>query len=256
MSKAKPIQLSIPQPCHEDWAQMTPDERGRFCSHCQKSVVDFTTWTDSQIHQYITAYAGERICGRVHITQTDRLLYPVIPLRKRPAAMQWLAPGVVLLLAISPLEMKAIAHDNITVISEMQDDDMSDSAADSITISGIVLDERKQPAFGAIVVLTQKGKEIGGAATNEGGSFSITLHASQLRDNDIDMRVSFTSYKMRIIQGIPRNKNTYHNVQLELNPNATLDEGMIWAGYIVPLIDPFEPTKRIITSEEIEKMAR
>ena len=35
-------QYHIPEPCHEDWDAMTPEEKGRFCKVCEKSVVDLT----------------------------------------------------------------------------------------------------------------------------------------------------------------------------------------------------------------------
>jgi hypothetical protein len=60
---------------------MTPDERGRFCNHCQKSVVDFTSWTDGQIHEYITAHAGERVCGRFNASQLNKDMYRHMPVQ-------------------------------------------------------------------------------------------------------------------------------------------------------------------------------
>ncbi len=36
------LKLSIPKPCHEDWAAMTPNEQGRHCAVCAKTVTDFT----------------------------------------------------------------------------------------------------------------------------------------------------------------------------------------------------------------------
>ena len=36
------LQLSIPEPCHENWQQMTPTEQGRYCNACAKEVVVLT----------------------------------------------------------------------------------------------------------------------------------------------------------------------------------------------------------------------
>jgi len=46
---AKRIQLSVENPCHENWENMSPSEKGRFCGSCQKQVVDFTNMTDGQV---------------------------------------------------------------------------------------------------------------------------------------------------------------------------------------------------------------
>jgi hypothetical protein len=56
--------ITIPKPCHEDWNAMTPEETGRFCSSCTKSVVDFTTKTTPEIQQYFIKNQGKSVCGR------------------------------------------------------------------------------------------------------------------------------------------------------------------------------------------------
>ncbi|MCO6147247.1 hypothetical protein [Flavobacterium sp. NRK1] len=57
-------QFSIPKPCHENWGAMTPDEQGRFCSLCSKTVVDFTEMNNDEIIIYLRANRNTKICGR------------------------------------------------------------------------------------------------------------------------------------------------------------------------------------------------
>ncbi|MCW3085478.1 MAG: hypothetical protein JWP12_2844 [Bacteroidetes bacterium] len=64
--------LSIPNPCHENWNGMTPDENGRFCGSCQKIVIDFTTKTEQEIIDYFAANAGKRTCGKFKTTQLNQ----------------------------------------------------------------------------------------------------------------------------------------------------------------------------------------
>ncbi|HYE55091.1 MAG TPA: carboxypeptidase-like regulatory domain-containing protein [Chitinophagaceae bacterium] len=67
----QPLKLHIPEPCHEQWAEMTPQDQGRFCGSCQKIVVDFTAMTDRQIIEYFANYNGST-CGRFSNDQLDR----------------------------------------------------------------------------------------------------------------------------------------------------------------------------------------
>jgi hypothetical protein len=69
------LMLSIPQPCSESWDAMTPTEAGRHCAACQKTVVDFTQKTDTEILAYF-AQPRSGICGRLWSDQLARTLQP------------------------------------------------------------------------------------------------------------------------------------------------------------------------------------
>lgn len=71
------LQLSIPQPCHENWQNMTPTEKGRFCNACAKEVVDFSMMTDTEVMNYFTRITHQNVCGRVLPSQLERRIsYP------------------------------------------------------------------------------------------------------------------------------------------------------------------------------------
>lgn len=66
------MKITIPKPCHENWNQMTPDEKGRFCGVCSKSVRDFTRLSDLEIIENVSG--NTNICGNFRVNQLDRNL--------------------------------------------------------------------------------------------------------------------------------------------------------------------------------------
>ena len=67
----KKFTLSVTSPCHQNWEQMTPDQQGRFCASCQKTVVDFTAMSDRQIIEYFQK-TNVSTCGRFYRDQLNR----------------------------------------------------------------------------------------------------------------------------------------------------------------------------------------
>jgi hypothetical protein len=95
------IQLYIPEPCHENWQQMTPQDQGRFCNACAKVVVDFSVMSDKEILNYIST-ASSKICGRLEQDQLNReIIYP--ELQKKSWQKYWLTIAASFMLFTSRL---------------------------------------------------------------------------------------------------------------------------------------------------------
>jgi len=65
--------ISIPEPCHEDWNKMTPNDNGRFCMSCAKTVVDFTSMLPEEIQHFFIQNKNEKICGRFKKSQLETI---------------------------------------------------------------------------------------------------------------------------------------------------------------------------------------
>ena len=63
--------ISIPEPCHEDWNRMTPNEKGRFCDSCEKTIIDFSNYSKTELAKRINS--GEKT-KLVDPTEVDRPL--------------------------------------------------------------------------------------------------------------------------------------------------------------------------------------
>src|SRR5512138_1321991 len=94
---SKKFQLQIPTPCHEDWDHMSPAEKGRFCSSCQKQVVDFSNMSDREIAMFFKKPSTGSVCGRFMEDQLNRDIE--IPRKRIPWVkyfFQFLLPGYIL----------------------------------------------------------------------------------------------------------------------------------------------------------------
>lgn len=69
--RTKRFTISIPEPCTENWNEMTPTERGKFCAHCQKDVIDFSSKADFEIANFAKHKKGN-FCGRFVDTQLEK----------------------------------------------------------------------------------------------------------------------------------------------------------------------------------------
>jgi hypothetical protein len=54
--------VTIPTPCHQSWQQMEQNQQGRHCSHCSKTVVDFSKMTANEILIHLND--STNVCGR------------------------------------------------------------------------------------------------------------------------------------------------------------------------------------------------
>jgi hypothetical protein len=93
--------LQINKPCHENWGAMTPNERGRHCASCNKTVVDLTAMPVSQAAAFMNdlgdrlrSKPDQHVCVRAHADTSGRLM--------KPGARRLLRPeGLAAILAMS-----------------------------------------------------------------------------------------------------------------------------------------------------------
>lgn len=66
--------IHIPEPCHADWDKMQPEDQGKHCLQCCKTVVDFTSWEMADIASYLKENTARKTCGRF---KSEQLSTPV-----------------------------------------------------------------------------------------------------------------------------------------------------------------------------------
>lgn len=65
--------ITIPEPCSENWNEMTPNEKGAFCQKCALDVYDFTNKSAEEIRKVLTLNIAAPVCMRIEPKQLDEL---------------------------------------------------------------------------------------------------------------------------------------------------------------------------------------
>jgi hypothetical protein len=180
------MQLAIHTPCQQRWQDMNPGETGRFCEHCQKTVVDFAAMSDRQITAYFLNQS-QPVCGRLTINQLNRTLRgtpngPITSARQR--WMGLLAAGLLSWTTSQGqtternlLNVERIVYDSSDKTPMVNSPQTVITPDSSRVISGRVVDQTTQSSLpGATVAI--KGTERG-TITNDRGEFSIRLTDNQ-----------------------------------------------------------------------------
>jgi hypothetical protein len=64
--------IRIQNPCNENWSSMSTDKNGRFCTSCNKTVIDFTKMKAPEIQKYFVENStNESICGYYKFNQVE-----------------------------------------------------------------------------------------------------------------------------------------------------------------------------------------
>ena len=69
MFQKRKLTLAIPEPCQENWGEMSGTARERFCEKCQHAVIDFSLLTRKQAERILRSATG-RVCGHLVVDQS------------------------------------------------------------------------------------------------------------------------------------------------------------------------------------------
>jgi hypothetical protein len=154
---AKKLQLTIPKPCHENWDDMTPVEKGKFCGSCQKQVVDFSNMSDRQVAEFFKKPSTGSVCGRFMTDQLDRSIE--IPKKRIP----WLKYFFQFALPAFLVSIKASAQKTqgkIIVNKVVKDAASRPIEVQVITTGGVMRRVYNQPLKGDVSVTPVKNNVV------------------------------------------------------------------------------------------------
>ncbi len=201
----KSITINIPKPCHEDWNNMSPTDRGRHCAVCQKTVIDFTQQTDEQIVKVFETNGN--LCGRFKKQQLHREV--VLNRKSKNSYLSWAASGLFAFLALNSQRTSAQNKPKIVNTDNLKTPQIKGKTSSSVlndrTISGNVTSESDGlplPGVNVIVKGTTKGTH-----TDFDGNFTIRV---KYGDVLVFSYLGFETFE------IPINKNAQPHTSLKM----------------------------------------
>ncbi len=245
MKKPSSIQLNIPHPCTQNWEEMTPCSTGRFCAHCQKTVIDFTTWTDTALYNFFSKNTGE-VCGRVLPTQMQRNIN--IPYQPHSRLYRLtIALGLTLIFAETPQAFSQNRPPKVEQNSTLKK--IRSDVNQTGVINGKVTDEQGIPLSNVAVAVYIGGNIKGNATTDTNGNFIF----NSLYHENYDIIITTPGFDSCIITNVvPAYNNRYTDIQVVLEHQKNSKPNTRIIGYKIPLRNC--DRKTILSDKEIRKM--
>jgi CarboxypepD_reg-like domain/Secretion system C-terminal sorting domain len=209
------VNISIAEPCHENWDAMLEAEKGKFCLSCRKQVVDFSNMTDNEVLKYISNATGST-CGRFISDQLDRTI-----IQRKEAHFSWKYILRFLLPAFL-ITNKAKAQMGIVAYTPTHTAPVSNKAKAATTINGKIIDSLSgQPVTGATVKI--KGHS-SGTQSDQDGNFSLP---NSMALKNAELEISSIGYETKNL-----NINDISATGIKLVPaGVTLEPVVITTGY-------------------------
>ncbi|WP_316844434.1 carboxypeptidase-like regulatory domain-containing protein [Pedobacter psychrodurus] len=193
---APSFKIQISNPCQEQWEGMQPHTDGKFCGSCQKSVVDFTHFSDRDLYDWFIKNQNNS-CGRLKPAQLDRLINV-----KENYTLSRFKPSVIAASLLAFLSFPKLSDAKVIKTPFTQTDRYRSNtsfekkievSADTLkTIKGRVVDkDDKQPLPSVSVMVNQR---LAFTSTDQKGNFEIKLPAD-FEDKNCVLTISYIGYK-------------------------------------------------------------
>ena len=162
---SKGLKISLPASCRQSWSEMQAVSDGRYCTACQKKVIDFTAMTDAELIHFFQQTIGP-ICGRFAPEQLNRNL--TLPRKPLPFLKHLLLVSLpAFLLSLKP---EAQVQPASTEVVPLKLGRLKDKNEKKITVRGEVLNGVAVAQPAVEIVVERTGQTI---FTNSAGKFVL-----------------------------------------------------------------------------------
>ena len=222
------FKLNIPEPCHEDWQQMSPTQKGKFCANCQKEVIDFTKLSATEIAR--KTKKATQLCGRFTSTQLEQ---EYVSASQNSLSRLGIALGLGSIIAVAQpsfaQEKRPTQESVLNLNSENEEEEKIDVVEalnnkmpicgfdEVIIITGNVTEETGLPLPGVNIIQQNTSN---GTQTDFDGNFSIEISEEDF-ENEVFLQFSYVGFETVQVKINSEEKN--QTLKLELSPGEALE---------------------------------
>ncbi|MBX2927651.1 MAG: carboxypeptidase regulatory-like domain-containing protein [Saprospiraceae bacterium] len=211
-NKQNSFQLQVPDPCSESWDAMMPLPGGRYCSRCEKTVVDFSAMPEQQMLGYMLQREG-RVCGRFRSDQLNRPLTLYTPPGRwqQLRAAGLLLSGLTLATGLAAQQLVSEPPQMMTIERELVD--RPDSEQKKRVLSGIVTDAKGEAIIDATIFLKWEDGRPSSYGTVSDFDGRFQLHIPEIK-SPYRIAISYLGYETR--EFLPDEIQSPLNVSLQV----------------------------------------
>ncbi|MGG5576465.1 carboxypeptidase-like regulatory domain-containing protein [Myroides sp. C15-4] len=187
--------IQIPEPCSEDWNQMTPLAKGRHCAVCQKTIYDFSNYTQGELVQHIQREG--KICGRVPTKYLDIALSE--SKANRGISLQGIVAAAINLLVLTTTaavqgQEKAKVEQHVKDRESVREQEQVEKLP--VVIRGKVMDEEGLGLPGVSVII--RGTQLG-VGTDMDGNFELKVPEEHKEVDLVFLFIGMEDYLVTIV---------------------------------------------------------
>ncbi|MEO6522300.1 MAG: carboxypeptidase-like regulatory domain-containing protein [Mucilaginibacter sp.] len=200
---------------------MLPNNGGKFCNNCQKTVIDFTELSNHKILDILSS-SSQKVCGRFTHVQLMVLNQQIVP-QQCSSLFSWqkLSLAAAFIAALPFVNVQAKVRPAVEQNPVKQDKAVlaTDTSVAYKTITGcLTAKDDNMPLIGAYIKI--KGTSLN-CSTQTDGAFSMKIPANK----KLILVISYIGFKTQEIKFDP-NKKLDFNIRLE-SANTMLGEVVV-----------------------------
>lgn len=233
------MQLNIDKPCSENWDKMIPNDVGRHCSNCDKTVVDIRFKSNLEIKSLVET--SDSVCAIANKHQLYNYQY-VRPIKR-------LAFALLIVFGNALFSISASAQETTQQLKETYL--KNDSINSNTVLVGSVVDEKGEPVIFANVILYLDKKKITGATTSIEGKYKIGLDESYT-NKELKLEAEFIGYDKQVKTIIIKEDSLKNDFILKESFNLIGEVEIITITKKTISRDPSNANKTTFSKEEIQ----